>query len=122
MTPFRTLVKLYIAEFAGTAFFVGLGMSLIIFIWGEGSPVPAMVSSMPLRQAMTGFLVGCISCVIALSPLGKMSGAHINPAVSFAFWLNGKMKTYALLGYAFSQMLGALLGALPLLLWGKRGI
>jgi aquaporin Z len=65
--------------------------------------------------------VGCISTLVALSPVGKISGAHTNPAVSFAFWRRGKMKAYALLGYVASQMLGALLGSLPLLLWDKMG-
>lgn len=66
-------------------------------------------------------LFGSTGCLITLSPVGKISGAHINPAVSIAFWLRGKMKTYALLGYVTAQMLGAAVGCLPLLLWGSFG-
>lgn len=121
MTRDKTLFKLYAAEFLGTALFITLGISLVIMIWGTGSPVPHMIASVPMRKIITGFLVGFISSLIALSPVGKISGAHTNPAVSFAFWRSGKMKTYALFGYVVSQMLGALVGALPLLLWDKRG-
>lgn len=53
--------------------------------------------------------------------VGKVSGAHINPAVSFAFWCRGKMKTSAMLGYMLSQMAGAVAGCLPLLLWKQQG-
>src|ERR1700744_3788523 len=99
MTRDKTLFKLYAAEFLGTALFITLGVSLVIMIWGADSPVPHIIPSVPVRKILTGFVVGLISTFIALSPVGKISGAHTNPAVSFAFWRSGKMKTYALLGY-----------------------
>jgi aquaporin Z len=41
--------------------------------------------------------------------------------MSVAFWLRGKMKTHALIGYVIAQMIGAAIGCLPLLLWGEQG-
>ena len=116
MTRDHTLIKLYLAEFIGTALFITSGLSLMIFILGKGSFIPQWIPSIPIRKITSGFLVGCISSLVALSPVGKISGAHTNPAVSFAFWGRGTMKGYALAGYVISQMLGALVGALPLLL------
>ncbi len=73
------------------------------------------------RRLITGFLFGTTGALIALSPLGKASGAHINPAVTFAFWLMGRMKAGLALGYVLCQLAGAVLGAIPLLFWGAMG-
>jgi aquaporin Z len=40
----------------------------------------------------------------------------VNPAVSFAFWINGGLKTGEMLGYWIAQCLGAIVGAGVLLL------
>ncbi len=59
--------------------------------------------------------------MIAVSPLGKLSGAHLNPVVTFAFWMQGKLQAYMMVGYILMQFAGASLGSLPLLLWGQMG-
>ena len=59
--------------------------------------------------------------LIAISPLGKLSGGHINPAVSLAFWLQGKMHHLDLGGYISGQFLGAIIGSLLVaLVWRER--
>jgi aquaporin Z len=65
-------------------------------------------------------LVGSTIALIASSPLGKLSGAHMNPAVSLAFWLQGRMHFTEFLVYALGQFSGALVacGLLTLLLPG----
>lgn len=105
----------------GTALLLSVGLSIVIFNWGEGSAMIKFIPSEPERRALTGFLFGCTGCLVTLSPVGKISGAHINPAVSIAFWLKGKMKTKAMAGYIISQMTGSVIGCLPLLLWGNQG-
>jgi aquaporin Z len=117
----RTLFKLYLSEFIGTALLLGIGLSFVIFNWGQGTVLDQWIPNTGLRRLVTGFLFGTTGCLITLSPVGKISGAHINPAVSIAFWMCGKMKDHALIGYIISQMLGAVVGCLPLLLWGKQG-
>ena len=42
----------------------------------------------------------------------KISGGHINPAVSVAFAMIGKLKTPQLIGYITAQVLGAVLAVL----------
>jgi aquaporin Z len=117
----RTLFKLYLSEFIGTALLLGIGLSFVIFNWGQGTIMDRWIPDAGMRRLITGFLFGTTGCLITLSPVGKISGAHINPAVSLAFWMCGKMKDHALVGYVISQMLGAAVGCLPLLLWGKQG-
>ncbi|HUX84732.1 MAG TPA: MIP/aquaporin family protein [Chitinophagaceae bacterium] len=117
----KSLLPLFFSEMAGTALLLAFGLSAVIFCWGTGSPVARWIPGEPLRRAVTGFLFGCVGCLVTISPVGKISGAHINPAVTLAFWANRKMKTHAMFGYMASQMVGAVLGCLPLLLWGSQG-
>jgi len=109
------------AETVGTALLVAVGLSIVILDFGRGSPMVRLLPDDGARRALTGFLFGTTGALIALSPLGKASGAHINPAVTFAFWLMGRMQRCHALGYVLCQLSGALLGALPLLLWGAMG-
>jgi aquaporin Z len=80
-----------------------------------------LLPSAAARRLVTGFLFGTTSGLIALSPLGKESGAHINPAVTLAFWLMDRLRWPYALGYVACQLAGAMLGAAPLLAWGAMG-
>jgi aquaporin Z len=73
------------------------------------------------RRLVTGFLFGTTGALIALSPVGKESGAHINPVVTLGFRLMGKLDVPTTLGYIGAQLIGAVIGSLPLLLWGAMG-
>jgi aquaporin Z len=98
-----------------------VGVSIVILDFGKGSPVAALLPDPGLRRLMTGFLFGATGASIAVSPLGKTSGAHINPAVTLAFWIKRKMTAPHALGYVVSQLAGGIAGALPLLAWGQMG-
>ena len=113
--------KCYAAELAGTGLLLLVGLSVVILDFGAGSPVARVLPDAGLRRAITGFLFGCTGAAIAISPLGKESGAHINPAVTAAFWSMGTLKGRYALGYALAQSTGAVLGTLPLLAWGALG-
>lgn len=115
--PFEPLA----AELAGTAVLVLVGLSIVIFDFGQGSPLVHLVPDAGWRRLVTGFLFGTTGALIALSPLGRESGAHINPVVTFAFWLTRRMRGRHALGYVVCQLAGAVLGALPLLVWGAMG-
>ena len=112
---------LFGAEFIGTALLVLVGLSFVILNFGQGSPMVQLIPSAGWRRLVTGFLFGGTGALIALSPLGKESGAHINPVVTLAFWILGKLKARYVPGYILSQLAGAVAGALPLLAWGKMG-
>ena len=112
---------LYASEFIGTALLIGIGVSLVILDFGKGSPVLNLIPGSGLRRAITGFLFGSTGALIAVSWVGKESGAHINPIVTLAFWVRGKMGRTQAIGYMFFQLIGGIAGALPLLLWGNTG-
>jgi aquaporin Z len=113
--------RLFLSELVGTAVLLLGGLSLVIFMFGAGSPLEQMLPSVVLRQTITGFLFGCVGASIAVSAVGKESGAHINPAVTLAFWLFQKLDTRTALGYVVAQLIGACVGCVPLLAWGSMG-
>jgi aquaporin Z len=117
----RKIFRIYLSECLGTAALVLVGLSVVIGINGTGSPILPWIPDEGLRRAITGFLFGTTGCLITLSPVGKISGAHINPIVSIAFLLKGKMSYEHTLGFILAQMIGSVIGAVPLLLWGRQG-
>jgi aquaporin Z len=112
---------LFGAELVGTMLLLGVGLSFVILAFGHGSPVVRQIPDAGWRRLITGFLFGTTGALIALSPLGRESGAHINPVVTLAFWLMGKLRTRHAVGYVLSQLAGAILGTLPLMAWGEMG-
>jgi aquaporin Z len=111
----------FASEFAGTGLLLLFGLSLVITMFGTGSPGAALIPEMRARMATCGFLFGCVGASIALSPIGKVSGAHVNPVVTMGFWLMGKLESPVAIGFILSQLAGAIAGCLPLLLWGEMG-
>ena len=110
-----------VAEFVGTALLVLVGLSLVILMFGAGSPVARVLPGEGMRRLITGFLFGTTGALIALSPVGRESGAHINPVVTLGFWLMGKLDSRVALSYVLAQLAGATVGCLPLLAWGAMG-
>jgi aquaporin Z len=101
----------YSAELIGTLLLVFGGLSAVVIDFGAGSPVALLLPSSSQRLLLTGLLFSGTGSLIALSPLGKRSGAHINPAVSLGFWMHGKMHFRDCAAYIVAQFVGAFLGA-----------
>ena len=80
-----------------------------------------LIPNVKIRQIITGFLFGSVGASIALSSIGKVSGAHINPAVTMVFWLFRKIEGRLAITYILAQVTGAIIGCLPLLIWGDLG-
>ena len=113
----------YIAEFLGTACLVFFGLSAVVFDFADGLPMAGWIPSHSLRLLITGLCFAGSGSLVALSPLGRLSGGHINPSVSLAFWLSGKMHFQDFIGYVIAQMLGGILGAAVLVgVWKKHSV
>jgi aquaporin Z len=120
--PFDKLhPRMYASELVGTALLVFIGLSIVIALWGHGGPLASLPISSDLRRLLNGFLFGSVGAAIAYSPIGVMSGAHINPAMTFAFWLEGKLRWRDASCYIVAQLVGAGFGAAALLVWGSVG-
>lgn len=98
----------WLCEFAGTGLLLGAGLSAVFLDFGPSSPVAAHVPSYSLRLLITGLLFAGSGSLIALSPLGRLSGAHLNPAVTIAFWTQRKVHPHDVAGYIVAQLAGAL--------------
>lgn len=110
--------KKYIAEFIGTAVLVigGCGTAVgihklitnyIIKNYGNSlqNIVPTAISVVAIALAFG------LSIVAMAYSIGNVSGCHINPAVSLAVLINGKMSVKDFFGYIVAQFLGATAGA-----------
>ncbi len=102
----------YASEFVGTAFLLVCVVGIVALTFGTRSPLTPLLPSPTLRLALIGLVLGLASWTIALSPPGRLSGAHLNPAISTGFWLLGKMHRRDLLGYVLGQTAGAVAGTL----------
>ena len=113
--------RLFLCELSGTAVLVLVGLSFVIGMFGAGSPMTHLIPNEGLRRLITGFLFGTTGASIALSAVGKESGAHINPAVTMVFWLFRKLDGRTAVIYVLGQLIGGVIGSLPLLAFGARG-
>lgn len=77
-----------------------------------GSPVVAILPDSFSRRLLIGIAMGLTAVSLILSPMGKRSGAHFNPAVTLAFWRLGKLNTPDALFYVAAQFLGGTAGML----------
>lgn len=106
-------------EFLGTGILLTGGLSAVYLDFGPSSPVAPHLAGHGARLLLTGLLFAGTGSLVALSPIGRRSGAHLNPAVTLAFWTQRKVHPHDLAGYAAAQFLGALASvALLHLAWG----
>jgi aquaporin Z len=113
--------RVFYSELAGTALLLLVGLSAVIAMFGTGSPMARLIPSEGLRRLITGLLFGTTGATIALSTVGKESGAHINPVVTMVFWLFRRLDSRMAVIYILAQLAGAIIGSLPLLAWGQIG-
>jgi glycerol uptake facilitator protein len=94
----------YFAEFLGTAILVLLGNGVVANVVLPKTKGHA--SGLIVIAAGWAVAVFCGACVS-----NAASGAHLNPALTFALYLVGKIEFGTALGYMAAQMFGAMLGA-----------
>ena len=120
-TTDRSAWSLYAAEFFGTALLLVGGLSAVIFVVSPASPVAALGLSGWLARGIAGALFGLTGTLVTLSAIGRHSGAHLNPSMTLAFLIEGKISASHATWYVVSQCLGAITGAWAVLAWGPLG-
>lgn len=102
-------MKKYLAEFFGTMF-------LVLLACGS-----AVLSGPSIGGLGIGLCFGLVLVCLCYA-IGNVSGCHVNPAVSFAMLISGKMTCRDFVGYVVAQLAGATVGAAFLFLLTKTGI
>jgi aquaporin Z len=98
-----TGMKKYLAELVGTMVLVLLGCGAAVFA-GAGQPF-ASVGTLGVAFAFG------LSVVAMAYTIGKISGCHINPAITLGVWLSGRMSGKDAGMYMIFQVIGALVGS-----------
>lgn len=88
-------MRKYIAEFIGT-------FTLVLF----GTGVAALTGD----PIMTALAFG-LAIVASAYVIGKISGCHVNPAVSLAMLIDGRLSIVDFIGYVIAQVAGAFAGS-----------
>lgn len=91
------------AEFLGT-------LLLVCTVVGSGIMADQLSDDVAVSLLGNTIPTGAI-LVVLITILGPISGAHFNPAVSFAFWLRREISLPQTLGYSAAQIAGGILGA-----------
>lgn len=92
----NSAMKKYICEAIGT---------MVLVLFGCGTAVFTGASVL-----VTAFAFG-LSIVTMAYTIGKVSGCHVNPAVSLAMYLDGQMSFGDMWKYMVSQVIGAFAGS-----------
>ena len=94
-------MKKYICELIGT---------MILVLFGCGT---AVMTDADIVATSLAFGLSVVSLAYVI---GNISGCHINPAISFAMFLDKRMSGKEFIKYVIAQILGAIIGALLLAL------
>lgn len=97
-------MKKYFAEFIGT---------FALVFCGTGAIVINQETNGVITHAGIAITFGLIVAAMIYS-LGDISGAHLNPAVTIAFWIAKHFPAKEILPYIFSQTFGAFLASVTL--------
>ncbi|MBQ2661228.1 MAG: MIP family channel protein [Clostridia bacterium] len=92
-------MRKYLAEFIGT---------FVLVLFGCGTAVFANSGALPAPIGLLGISFAFGLSIVAMAySIGNISGCHVNPAVSLAMLLTGKLSVTDFIGYIVAQFLGA---------------
>jgi glycerol uptake facilitator protein/aquaporin Z len=89
--------------------------------WVVGpSPISSAIPTVRVRLLIIGAAVGVLLFGLILSPAGRASGGHVNPAITLSMWVSGAFPGAAVIPYIVAQLAGSLLGVLTArAVWGS---
>jgi aquaporin Z len=100
----------YLMEAGESGLYLFATCAVATLLWHPSSPIQRHLPSAAVRRLLMGLAMGTTIVAIALSPWGKQSGAHFNPAVTFTFYRLRKVALWDAVFYGVAQFLGAVAG------------
>ena len=83
------------------------------------SPISRAIPGIHAELWIVGAAVALLLAGLILSPPGRASGGHTNPAISLAMWRFGVFPGAGVIPYSVAQLLGSVLGVVAArLVWG----
>jgi aquaporin Z len=102
----------YLMEATELGLFMFSACTFTVLLFHPASPVAQTISDGLLRRLMMGTAMGSTAIAIIFSPLGKRSGAHFNPSVTWTFFRLGKIEAWDAVFYTLFQFAGGIAGVL----------
>jgi aquaporin Z len=100
----------YLMEAGESGIYLFSACAAATLLWHPASPIQRYLGSDAVRRMLMGLAMGATIMGIVLSPWGKQSGAHFNPAVTFTFYRLKKVALWDAVFYCAAQLLGAVAG------------
>ncbi|HUA82237.1 MAG TPA: aquaporin [Bryobacteraceae bacterium] len=100
----------YLMEAGESAIYLFSACAAATLLWHPASPIERYLPSDAVRRMLMGLAMGATIVAIVVTPWGKQSGAHFNPAVTFTFYRLGKVALPDALFYSIAQLAGAVTG------------
>jgi aquaporin Z len=100
----------YLMEGTELALFMIAATAFTAMIQYPASALHHIISDPFWRRFCIGCGMGLTAVVLIFSPLGKRSGAHMNPAVTLTFLRLGKVKPWDAMFYVIAQFVGGTAG------------
>lgn len=100
-------MKRYVAEFIAVFFLVFVGTAAIV-----ADQHLAVVQLRDTFGVLGVALAHGLALALAIAAVGRISGGHVNPAISIAFYVARRLSLKDLGGYIAAQLLGALVASL----------
>src|SRR5580692_53508 len=100
----------YLMEAGESGLYLFSACAVATLLWHPASPIQPYLPSDTVRRMLMGLAMGASILAIVLSPWGKQSGAHFNPAVTFAFYRLRKVALWDTVFYCTAQLIGAVAG------------
>ena len=114
-----SLAKRFTAEVVGTFIlvFFGPGAAVITLMIANGAEKPnefniGIGALGGLGDWLAVGMAFALAIAAVIYSLGRISGAHINPAVTIALWSIGKFPSKDVVPYIIAQLIGAAVGSL----------
>jgi aquaporin Z len=102
----------YLMEATELGLFMFSACSFTALLYHPSSPVAQTIHDGLLRRLVMGTAMGATAVAIIFSPLGKRSGAHFNPSVTWTFFRLGKINASDAAFYTLFQFAGGIAGVL----------